>query len=105
MVTFADLGRVPPSGRPDPESPTGLALDGVSLIDSMTEQILPDLVKPTRTELLLSLQTGYEAKTVLQDWRQWGVIRVGDFKLITQDVNWDYDYHLGWTHDCLFGTG
>lgn len=102
ICTFADLAGVPRAAWPHGE---GLTLDGVSLVHP-SGVLLPELGKAVRTETLLSIRVGFEVRSRLSStWSHYGVIRVGDFKLMSQDPNWNYDYHLGWTDDCLFGTG
>ena len=100
MTTFAALaGAALPAGvRPGGGS---VDPDGVSLWPGS----LANLSHYARTEVLLSIETGHNRTHTVPNWREWGVLRVGQHKLITQNVNWDYDYHLGWTHDCLLGTG
>ena len=44
--------------------------------------LLPELEKPVRQEMLLSIQTGFEVESKLPGWGRWGVIRQGDYKLI-----------------------
>ena len=86
LPTLADLAGVP---RADwPQGPE-LGLDGVSLVGP-GGVVLPQLEKPVRQEMLLSIQTGFEVDSKLPGWGRWGVIRQGDYKLITQDVNWNY---------------
>ncbi len=102
ICTLSDLAGVPRAVWPQGD---GLTFDGVSLVSS-DGIVLPQLDKAVRTETLLSIRVGFGVRSRLsKTWSQFGVIRVGDFKLMTQDPNWNYDYHLGWTDDCLFGTG
>jgi arylsulfatase A-like enzyme len=84
VPTFADLAGVSREAWPHGD---GLTLDGVSLVGP-GGALLPQPDKPVRTEMLLSIRVGFEVQEKVSYWSKWGVIRVGDFKLITQDPNW-----------------